>query len=181
MPDQENGRSGLDELDSAIVRALQFDGRRAFSSIAADLGVSEGAVRYRVNRLEETGVLQIVGIADPLRIGFDFMALVGLRIRPGAVEAVCRDVATLPETSYVAATTGSYDAFAEVICRDSAHFGEFLTEGLHHVEGLVAADSFLVLDIHKLAYGWGVGRVAEMPAAEPDGGTARKRKARAKP
>jgi Lrp/AsnC family transcriptional regulator for asnA, asnC and gidA len=152
--------SQIDEVDKRIIGALQADGRRPYSRIAAELGVSESVVRYRATRLEEAGILQVVGIADPLRIGFDRMALIGLKVRPGALNAVCAAVTAFPETSYVAAIAGSYDVIAEVICRDTAHFTELLTERLHHVDGVVSTESFLVLEIHKLAYGWGVGEVA---------------------
>ena len=153
-----------------MVAALQAEGRRPYSRIAADLGVSESVVRYRVQRLEQAGMLQIVGIADPLRLGFDRMALIGLRVRPGSVKEVCEAAAALPETSYVAAIAGSYDVIVEVICRDTAHFMELLTERLHHIDGVEAADSFLVLEIHKMAYGWGVGEVAVADKAEGGNG-----------
>jgi Lrp/AsnC family transcriptional regulator for asnA, asnC and gidA len=128
--------------------------------VATDLGVSESVVRYRVQRLEQAGLLQVVGIADPLRIGFDRMALIGLKVRPGSMQAVCEAVTAFPESSYVAATAGSFDVIVEVICRDTAHFTELLTGRLHAVDGVVTAESFLVLEIHKMAYGWGVGEVA---------------------
>jgi Lrp/AsnC family transcriptional regulator for asnA, asnC and gidA len=150
----------LDEIDRGIIAALQAEGRRPYSRVAADLGVSESVVRYRVQRLEQAGLLQVVGIADPLRIGFDRMALIGVKVRPGSVRAVCEAVTAFPETSYVAATAGSFDVIVEVICRDTAHFTELLTGRLHAVDGVVTAESFLVLEIHKMAYGWGVGEVA---------------------
>jgi Lrp/AsnC family transcriptional regulator, regulator for asnA, asnC and gidA len=150
----------LDLIDRRVIGALQAEGRRPYSRIAADLGVSESVVRYRVARLEESGMLQIVGIADPLRLGFDRMALIGLKVRPGAVHDVCRAVTAFPETSYVAAIAGAYDVIVEVICRDTAHFTELLTQRLHNTEGVLSTESFLVLEIHKMAYGWGVGEVA---------------------
>jgi Lrp/AsnC family transcriptional regulator for asnA, asnC and gidA len=150
----------LDDVDRRIIGALQAEGRRPYSRIAADLGVSESVVRYRAQRLEQAGVLQVVGIADPLRIGFDRMALIGLKVRPGTLDDVCRAVTAFPETSYVAAIAGSYDVIVEVVCRDTAHFTEVLTQRLHHVDGVVSTESFLVLEIHKMAYGWGVGEVA---------------------
>lgn len=149
----------LDDVDKRIISALQADGRRPYSRIAADLEVSESVVRYRAQRLEQAGVLQVVGIADPLRIGFDRMALIGLKLRPGSLDAVCAAVTEFPETSYVAALAGSFDAIVEVICRDTAHFTELLKR-LHVVDGVASTESFLVLEIHKMAYGWGVGEVA---------------------
>jgi Lrp/AsnC family transcriptional regulator for asnA, asnC and gidA len=150
----------LDLIDRRVIGALQAEGRRPYSRIAADLGVSESVVRYRVARLEESGMLQIVGIADPLRLGFDRMALIGLKVRPGTLQDVCRAVTAFPETSYVAAIAGAYDVIVEVICRDTAHFTELLTQRLHNTEGVLSTESFLVLEIHKMAYGWGVGEVA---------------------
>lgn len=165
MPESANEAAAppvpkLDEIDKRVIAALQAEGRRPISRIAVDLGVSESVVRYRVQRLEQAGVLQVVGIADPLRIGFDRMALIGLKVRPGAVHQVCEAATALPETSYVAAIAGSYDVIIEVICRDTAHFTELLTERVHRIDGVLAAESFLVLEIHKMAYGWGVGEVA---------------------
>ena len=149
----------LDDVDKRIISALQADGRRPYSRIAADLDVSESVVRYRAQRLEQAGVLQVVGIADPLRIGFDRMALIGVKVRPGALDDVCAAITALPETSYVAAIAGSYDVIVEVVCRDTGHFTELLKR-LHVVDGVTSTESFLVLEIHKMAYGWGVGEVA---------------------
>jgi len=149
----------LDDVDKGIISALQADGRRPYSRIAADLDVSESVVRYRAQRLEQAGVLQVVGIADPLRIGFDRMALIGVKVRPGALDDVCTAITALPETSYVAAIAGSYDVIVEVVCRDTGHFTELLKR-LHVVDGVTSTESFLVLEIHKMAYGWGVGEVA---------------------
>lgn len=160
------GTEQLNSLDRRIIGALQAEGRRPYSRIARDLDVSESVVRYRVGRLEQLGMLQIVGIADPLRIGFDRMALIGLKVQPGKLEEVTETVTAFPETSYVATIAGMYDVIVEVICRDTAHFTELLTKRLHNVAGLVSAESFLVLKIHKMAYGWGVGEVAV--ADEPD-------------
>jgi Lrp/AsnC family transcriptional regulator, regulator for asnA, asnC and gidA len=149
----------LDDVDKRIISALQADGRRPYSRIAADLGVSESVVRYRAQRLEQAGVLQVVGIADPLRIGFDRMALIGVKVRPSTLDDVCAAITALPETSYVAALAGSFDVIVEVVCRDTAHFTELLKR-LHLVDGVTSTESFLVLEIHKMAYGWGVGEVA---------------------
>jgi len=147
----------LDAIDRRVVAALQAEGRRAFRAIADELGISESVVRYRVQRLEKAGILQVVGIADPLKIGFDLMAMVGVNVRPGAVHDVCAGLKALPETSYVAAIAGRYDVLVEVVCRDTAHFQQLLTDEIHAIDGIAATESFLILEIHKMAYGWGVG------------------------
>ena len=150
----------LDNVDKGIIGALQAEGRRPYRRIGEDLGVSESVVRYRVQRLEQSGLLKVVGIADPLRLGFDRMALIGLKVRPGTLASVCEAVTAFPETSYVAAIAGTYDVIVEVICRDTAHFGELLAGRLHAVDGVVSAESFFVLEIYKMAHGWGVSEVA---------------------
>jgi Lrp/AsnC family transcriptional regulator for asnA, asnC and gidA len=147
----------LDHIDRRVVAALQADGRRSFASIAEELDVAESVVRYRVQRLEKAGILQVVGIADPLKIGFDLMAMVGVQVRPGEIGDVAAALSQLQETSYVAAVAGQYDLFVELVCRDTAHFQQLLTQGLHAVDGVVRTESFLILEIHKMAYGWGVG------------------------
>jgi Lrp/AsnC family transcriptional regulator, regulator for asnA, asnC and gidA len=147
----------LDELDRRIITGLQFEGRRSFTALAEELGISVSAVRYRVNKLEQSGILQVVGIADPLKIGFDVMALIGVRVTAGRTEAVVEEFSKLPETSYVAATAGSFDAFLEVVCRDTAHFRDLLKR-IRSTEGLVSSEAFFITEIHKMAYGWGVGR-----------------------
>ncbi|MCF2533969.1 Lrp/AsnC family transcriptional regulator, partial [Yinghuangia soli] len=151
--------TGMDDIDRRIIAILQADGRRAYSQIAEDIGIPASSVRYRVQRMEDAGVLQIVGIANPLTIGFDRLAMIGVRVRAGAAHDVCRALRDLPETSYVVMTAGQYDVMVEVICRDTAHFTDLLNRRLHLIDGVVSTDSFFVLEVHKLAYGWGVGAV----------------------
>ncbi|MET9663614.1 MULTISPECIES: Lrp/AsnC family transcriptional regulator [Streptomyces] len=153
------GGSPLDDTDRQIIAALQADGRRPYSQIAEELDIPASSVRYRVQRMEENGTLQIVGIANPLTIGFDRFAMVGIRVAPGTAPEVCRRLRELPETSYVIMTAGNYDVMAEVICRDTDHFTDLMNRRLHLIDGIVSTDSFFVLEVHKLAYGWGVGEV----------------------
>ncbi len=154
----------MDDLDRQIISVLQKDGRRSYSKIAEDLGVAESVVRYRAQRLSKTGVLQIVGIADPLKIGFDLMAMVGIGIEPGKLENVASALSRLPETSYVARTAGRFDMLIELVCRDTKHFATLLAEQIQTVAGVTRTESFLILGIDKMAYGWGV------PAAHKPGG-----------
>lgn len=162
----------LDDIDRRIIAILQADGRRPYSQIGEDLGIPASSVRYRVQRLEENGTLQIVGIANPLTIGFDRFAMIGIKVAPGSAREVCARLRDLPETSYVIMTTGQYDVMAEVICRDTEHFTNLVNERMHRIEGVTATESFFVLEVHKLAYGWGVGQVETMalesePRIEP--------------
>jgi Lrp/AsnC family transcriptional regulator, regulator for asnA, asnC and gidA len=157
----------MDHIDRRVIAALQSEGRRAFRSIADEVGVSESVVRYRVQRLEKAGILQVVGIADPFKIGFDLMAMVGVRVAPGLIAEVCAALESLAETSYVAAVAGQYDIFVEVVCRDTAHFQHLLNNEIHRIDGVAGTESFLILQIHKMAYGWGTGEHG-VPLADPD-------------
>jgi Lrp/AsnC family transcriptional regulator, regulator for asnA, asnC and gidA len=145
----------LDRLDRGIIAALQVDGRRAYSRIADEVGVSESVIRYRVRRLEDAGILRIVGIADPSRMGFDLMALVGVRGTAVKLNHICEQLERLPEASYVVVTTGGFDVFVELHCRDMAHFAEVLTERIGMIDGVTDTQSFLVLQVRKISYDWG--------------------------
>lgn len=153
----------LDATDRQIIAALQSDGRKAFTQIATDLGVSEGVVRYRVQRLVKEEIMQVVGIADPLKIGFDFMVMVGVRVVPSKAKQIARQIAEFPETSYVASVTGNVDILVEVVCRNTAHFNEFLNERLHVIDGIISSESSMILGIEKMAYGWSVHPANEKP------------------
>ncbi|WP_285760544.1 Lrp/AsnC family transcriptional regulator [Nocardiopsis ansamitocini] len=161
----DSGLAQLDEIDRRIVAVLQVDGRRSFTKLAKEIGTSESVVRYRVQRLERAKILQIVGIADPLKIGFDLMSMIGVRVVPGRLESVVEEIKTLPETSYVASLAGSFDLIVEVVCRDTAHYNQLLTKQLHRIDGVASTESFLILEIHKMAYGWGVGEQNAVPIA----------------
>lgn len=180
VPGKSETRS-LDQIDRRIVAALQSDGRRAFSSIAEQLEISESVVRYRVQRLEKSEILQVVGIADPLKLGFDLMAMVGVKTQPGELGHVARALTELPETSYIASTAGRFDALVELVCRDTAHFQKMLTK-IRMTPGVAETESFLILEIHKMAYGWGAGdQDVPLAATEDRPKAARKKTAPKKP
>lgn len=149
----------LDSLDARIVAALQVDGRISFSKLAAELGVAEGVVRYRYRKLEENDILRVVGIADPLKVGFEVMVLLGVKIRPGATDHVVEEISRFEEVSYLVVTSGSIDLFCEVMCRDHRHFSELLHQRIHMIDGIVDTQSFMVLQTPKLSYGWGTSAV----------------------
>jgi Lrp/AsnC family transcriptional regulator for asnA, asnC and gidA len=154
---QQPGREsdGISELDKAIIEQLQSDGRRAYTRIAADLGVSEAAVRARTNRLIERGVLQIVGVTDPLKLGYDQMALIGVRCEGEDLLKAADAIAELEEVIYVVVTAGAFDLLVETVCRDNASLLAFLTEKLRRVPGVVATETFVYLRIVKQSYHWG--------------------------
>jgi Lrp/AsnC family transcriptional regulator for asnA, asnC and gidA len=151
------GRNGdeVSPLDQKIIEHLQEDGRRPFTQIAAELGVSEAAVRARTNRLIERDVLQIVGVTDPLKLGYDQMAMVGVRCQGDRLVAAAEEIGLLPEVIYVVITAGAYDLLVEAVCEDNEALLHFLAEKLRKVPGVVATETFVYLRIVKQSYQWG--------------------------
>ena len=151
------GRSGEDvsDLDKRIIEHLQADGRRPYTQIAADLGVSEAAVRARTNRLVQRGILQIVGVTDPLKLGFHQQAMIGIRCERDRLMEVADAVAQFPEVDYVVITAGTYDLLIETVCEDNNALLTFLTERLRRIEGVRETETFVYLRMVKQTYQWG--------------------------
>ena len=145
----------VSELDKRIIEHLQADGRRPFTQIAAELGVSEAAVRARTNRLIERGILQVVGVTDPLKLGFQQMAMIGIRCESDRLVAVAEAVAEMPEVDYVVITAGTYDLLIETVCEDNEALLRFLTERLRPIEGVRETETFVYLRMVKQTYQWG--------------------------
>ncbi len=150
-------RSGDDvsDLDKRIIEHLQTDGRRPFTQIAADLGVSEAAVRARTNRLIERGILQVVGVTDPLKLGFHQMAMIGVRCESAELVTVADQIAAMPEVDYVVITAGTYDLLIETVCEDNEALLRFLTEKLRALDGVRETETFVYLRMVKQTYQWG--------------------------
>jgi Lrp/AsnC family transcriptional regulator for asnA, asnC and gidA len=154
----------LDETDRTIVAHLQYDGRKPFTEIAANLGVSEGAVRRRVKRMIDEGILQIVAIVEPQLLEWNAAGMIGVSVQPGQVEAVGERIAQFPEVTYLFMASGGFDLFVEVFCRDRAHFVSFLNNKLQQVPGVERTETFMILKMFKLSYRWGQ---AETPQTVP--------------
>jgi Lrp/AsnC family transcriptional regulator, regulator for asnA, asnC and gidA len=149
------GADEVSALDKRIIEHLQQDGRRPFTQIAADLGVSEAAVRARTNRLVERGILQVVGVTDPLRLGFRQQAMIGVRCERDRLLAVADAVSGFPEVDYVVITAGTFDLLIEVVCEDNDALLTFLTERLRAVDGVRDTETFVYLRMVKQTYQWG--------------------------
>jgi len=143
----------MDQLDLRIIGFLQHDGRKSYTDIAKELGVSEGTIRNRVSRLLEERVLHIVGMIDPKRVGFDAPAMIAVSIQPPMLEKIARQVASFPEVSYLIMVSGEYDLFVEVLCRDREHLATFLNEKLLAIPGVLRSQTFITLRTYKMAYG----------------------------
>jgi Lrp/AsnC family transcriptional regulator, regulator for asnA, asnC and gidA len=145
----------LAPIDKRIIEHLQKDGRRPFTQIAAEIGVSEAAVRARTNRLIERGILQIVGVTDPLKVGFHQMAMIGVRCDGDKLISAAEEIATLPEVSYAVITAGHYDILVETVCADNEALLAFLVDRLRSIEGVRETEAFVYLRIIKETYQWG--------------------------
>jgi Lrp/AsnC family transcriptional regulator for asnA, asnC and gidA len=154
-----NGGAGsggeISELDKRIIEHLQQDGRRPFTQIATDLGVSEASVRARANRLIERGILQVVGVTDPLELGFHHQAMIGVRCQADRLLEVAQVVAGFSEVSYLVVTAGSYGLLVGVVCGDNDALLQFLTHRLRQVEGVRETETFVYLRMVKQVYAWG--------------------------
>ncbi|MGD9099437.1 MAG: Lrp/AsnC family transcriptional regulator [Anaerolineae bacterium] len=142
----------LDEIDHQIIAALKQDGRMPFAEIARGLDVSPGMVRERYHRLVQSGVLQVVAVTNPLKVGYRVMTLIGIQVEGNLFHEVARQVAAFEEVIYLVLCTGTYDLLAEVVCRDNAHLLDFLTRRLRTIEGIHNTESFVYLDIVKEIY-----------------------------
>jgi len=143
----------LDDVAKQIIEQLQEDGRRPYATIGKAVGLSEAAVRQRVQRLLDSGVMQIVAVTDPLQLGFNRQAMIGLRT-DGDLEAVADRLAELDEVDYVVITAGSFDLLTEVVCRNDDHLLEIL-QRLRAVPGVLSTEAFVYLKLRKQTYTWG--------------------------
>jgi Lrp/AsnC family transcriptional regulator for asnA, asnC and gidA len=151
----ERNGSHLDDVSKAIIEQLQQDGRRAYAAIGKVVGLSEAAVRQRVQRLLEQGAMQIVAVTDPLELGFHRQAMVGIKAE-GELESIADKLAEMEEIDYVVITAGSFDILAEVVCESDEHLLEILSTRIRAIPGVKATESFVYLKLRKQTYSWGV-------------------------
>jgi Lrp/AsnC family transcriptional regulator for asnA, asnC and gidA len=146
-------RVSLDSIDRAIIRALQADGRASYAELAPQVGLSPPAVRQRIQRLTDAGVLQVVAVTDPLALGLPVMSLVGISV-DGDIRAVADAIADLRQVIYVVLTSGSFDLFAEVVCRDMDELFAVVNDHLKAIDGVTRTESFVYFDIHTHRFTW---------------------------
>ena len=144
----------LDDVSKAIIEQLQQDGRRPYATIGKAVGLSEAAVRQRVQRLLESGVMQIVAVTDPLTVGFPRAAMIGIRVE-GDMEVVAEKLEAMSEVDYVVITAGTYDILVEVVCEDDDHLLEVINRRIRAIPGVRHTESFVYLKLRKQIYTWG--------------------------
>ena len=144
----------LDDVSKLIIEELQADGRRSYSSIGKTVGLSEAAVRQRVQRLLDAGVMQIVAVTDPLQVGFARAAMIGISVT-GNLDAAAEAIEKLPDVQYLVVCAGGFDILAEVVAEDDDHLLRILNDSIRSVPGVTRTETFVYLKLRKQIYSWG--------------------------
>ncbi len=144
----------LDDLSKQIIEILQGDGRASYAAIAKAVGLSEAAVRARVQRLLDAGVMQIVAVTDPLLVGFTRQAMIGIRVA-GELSPAADAVAALDQVAYVVTTAGSFDLLCEVVCEDDEELLDLVGSTIRALPGVISTETFVYLKLNKQHYNWG--------------------------
>jgi len=146
--------SGVDDVGKRLIEELQQDGRRSYAALAKTVGLSEAAVRQRVQRMVDSGLMQVVAVTDPLQVGFHRQAMIGLRVE-GDLVRVADELAKIDEVDYVVITAGSFDILLELVCEDDDHLLRVLSERVRVLPGVRATETFVYLKLAKQTYAWG--------------------------
>jgi Lrp/AsnC family transcriptional regulator, regulator for asnA, asnC and gidA len=144
----------LDAVSKSIITQLQQDGRRPYASIGRAVGLSEAAVRQRVQRLVDTGVIQIVAVTDPLTVGFPRAAMIGIRC-DGDIDLVADKLESIAEIDYLVITAGQYDLLVEVVCEDDDHLLDVINKYIRAIPSVTHTETFVYLKLRKQIYTWG--------------------------
>jgi Lrp/AsnC family transcriptional regulator for asnA, asnC and gidA len=144
----------LDAVSKGIIEQLQEDGRRSYAEIGKAVGLSEAAVRQRVQKLTESGVMQVVAVTDPMQLGFFRQAMIGVRV-VGDTRKVAEELGKIPAVDYVVLTAGSFDVLAEVVCENDDDLIELLNTRIRAIDGVQSTETFVYLKLHKQFYNWG--------------------------
>lgn len=151
----DGDRIVLDDVDRALIRELQIDGRKSYARLAPEVGLSQAAVRQRVQRLIDSGVMQVVAVTDPLALGFSVMVMIGVAV-DGDVRTVAKAAADRAEIDYVVLTSGRFDLILEAVCPDADDLLGLLNDVVRAIPGVRHAEALIYLDITKQTYAWGV-------------------------
>jgi len=144
----------LDSVSKAIIEQLQLDGRRSYAEIGKAVGLSEAAVRQRVQKLTDSGVMQIVAVTDPMQLGFYRQAMIGIRVS-GDTRVIADRLAAMPSVDYVVLTAGNFDILAEVVCENDDELIDLLNSEIRTLDGVSSTETFVYLRLHKQLYDWG--------------------------
>jgi len=154
--------ASLDDLDGRLIAALQDNGREKFRALAGQLGCSEATIRNRYSRLVDSGVMQVTAVTNPLGMGYDAMAMLGITV-DGPPELVADQLATWQEAIYVVVVAGRFDVLVELVSRDRRDLLELITR-VRTLEGVTTTETFVYLDLAKQLFDFGAVPAAAEPA-----------------
>ncbi|MCC6270358.1 MAG: Lrp/AsnC family transcriptional regulator [Microbacteriaceae bacterium] len=144
----------LDAVSKAIIEQLQVDGRRSYAEIGKAVGLSEAAVRQRVQKLTDSGVMQVVAVTDPMQLGFYRQAMIGIKVAGDATLVVDR-LAHIEAVDYLVLTAGSFDILAEIVCENDEELIDLLNKEIRSIPGVQSTETFVYLKLQKQFYNWG--------------------------
>jgi Lrp/AsnC family transcriptional regulator for asnA, asnC and gidA len=144
----------LDDVNKRIIDQLQQDGRMSYATLAKQIGLSEAAARQRVQRMLDSGVMQIVAVTDPLTLGFRRQVMIGIKVE-GDMRKVAEQLSAIAEVDYVVMCAGGYDLLAEMVCTDDEHLLTLLNDQIRTIPGVASTETFVYLKLAKQTYAWG--------------------------
>ena len=144
----------LDNVSKAIIEQLQSDGRRSYAEIGKAVGLSEAAVRQRVQKLTDSGVMQVVAVTDPMQLGFFRQAMIGIRVT-GDTTSIADRIGRIEAVDYLVLTAGSFDLLAEIVCESDEDLIDVLNKEIRSIPGVHSTETFVYLKLHKQFYNWG--------------------------
>ena len=151
----ERAKPALDDVSKAIIEQLQQEGRRSYAAIGKVVGLSEAAVRQRVQRLVDNGVMQVVAVTDPLELGFNRQAMIGVKAT-GDLDPVAEALAAMEEVDYVVVVAGSFDLLVEVVAESDEHLLTIVSKRIRAIPQVLSTETFVYLKLRKQTYSWGV-------------------------
>lgn len=147
----------FDKTDVKIVNILLEDGRMPASEIARRIGdISERAVRYRIDRMVDAGIIQVSAVAKPQAFGLTTIADVWMEVESDRILEVAKKLAEFDNVSYVACGIGESDVSIQVVAKDTAEIYQFITEVVRKVPGVRKTTTSIVPLIIKDVYQWRV-------------------------
>ncbi|MEM0111480.1 MAG: Lrp/AsnC family transcriptional regulator [Candidatus Bathyarchaeia archaeon] len=137
----------MDEKDLAIIRFLQEDSSTPFTEIARRLKVSESTIRKRVEKLRKDGVIKkFTIIVEPSKIGLNTVAIVGIDVDPQKLLEVADKLCKIPETRYVATSTGDHMIMTEIWTRDGKELTKVISEKIGTIDGVKKICPAIILE-----------------------------------
>ncbi len=143
-----NKKFELDLLDKKILSILMHNAKKPYTEIAKELYVSGGTIHVRMKKLEEAGVVtgQKLSI-DPGKLGYDVVAFLGIYLDKSSLyDTVANELEKIPEIVTAHYTTGLYNIFAQVMCRDTNHLRQVLHDKIQHIGGIQRTETFISLE-----------------------------------